>query len=248
MELGYQLLLLRKARQGERLGLVQMLLASRSRNPIQRALNSREIISHSSDSLFAYTFWYVYLYRQNSLICLTVFALTSSGILQNVKNLSASAGEVRDNGLIPESGRSPGGGHSNALQYSCLENPMNRGSWQATVHGVAESDTTEWQPAYTCVLVLFFFLCQNEAPWGQGSLFYSLMYPKCLCWCLEQWVNEWMDEISFFESQCSSVAQSCPPLCDPMDCWGKKKSHKDFTISPLGKKSRNSPFAEIVSL
>ena len=42
-------------------------------------------------------------------------------------------------GLVPGSGRSPGGGHGNPLQYSCLENPMGRGAWQATVHGVAKS-------------------------------------------------------------------------------------------------------------
>ena len=49
-----------------------------------------------------------------------------------------------DLGLIPGSGRSPGGGHDNPLQYSCLENPMERGAWWATVHrGCKESDTTE---------------------------------------------------------------------------------------------------------
>ena len=52
-----------------------------------------------------------------------------------VKNPPASAGDVRDLGLIPGSGRSPGGGHGNPLQYSCLENPMDRGAWWATVHG-----------------------------------------------------------------------------------------------------------------
>ena len=61
-----------------------------------------------------------------------------------VKNLPASAGDIRDAGLIPGLGRSPGGGHSNPLRYSCLENPMDRGSWWATVHGVArELDMTE---------------------------------------------------------------------------------------------------------
>ena len=48
-----------------------------------------------------------------------------------------SAHSVRDPGLIPESGRSPGGGHGSPLQYSCLENPMDRGAWWAAVHGVA---------------------------------------------------------------------------------------------------------------
>ena len=60
-----------------------------------------------------------------------------------VKNLPGSVGDVRDTGLIPELGRSPGGGHGNQLQYSCLENPMDRGAWRATVRRVAESDTTE---------------------------------------------------------------------------------------------------------
>ena len=54
-----------------------------------------------------------------------------------VKNLPANAEEVRDVGSIPGSRRSPGGGHSNPLQYSCLENPMDGGAWWATVHGVA---------------------------------------------------------------------------------------------------------------
>ena len=58
-----------------------------------------------------------------------------------VKNLLANAGDIRDAGLIPELGRSPGGGHDNPLQYSCLENPRDRGSWWATVHRVAQSWT-----------------------------------------------------------------------------------------------------------
>ena len=58
-----------------------------------------------------------------------------------VKNLPVNAGDVRDVGSIAGSGRSPGGGHSNPLQYSCLENPMDKGACQATVHGVAKSRT-----------------------------------------------------------------------------------------------------------
>ena len=59
-----------------------------------------------------------------------------------VKNPPVSAGNMRDEGLIPESGRSSGGGHGNPLQYSCLENAMDRGARQATVQRVAELDTT----------------------------------------------------------------------------------------------------------
>ena len=68
-----------------------------------------------------------------------------------VKKPPANAGDIRDTSSIPESERSLGGGHGNPLQYSCLENPMDRGAWRATVHGVTESDTTEatWHTACT---------------------------------------------------------------------------------------------------
>ena len=58
-----------------------------------------------------------------------------------VKNLPANARDLRAAGSIPKSGRSPGGQHGNPLQYSCLENPMDRGAWQATVHSVTKSQT-----------------------------------------------------------------------------------------------------------
>ena len=56
-----------------------------------------------------------------------------------VKNPPASAGDARDTGSIPGSGRSLGEGDGNSLQYSCLENPKDRGIWRTTVHGVTES-------------------------------------------------------------------------------------------------------------
>ena len=58
-----------------------------------------------------------------------------------VKNPPANGGGARDSGLIPGSGRSPGEGNGNPLQYSCLGNSRDRGAWQATVHGVAKSQT-----------------------------------------------------------------------------------------------------------
>ena len=58
-----------------------------------------------------------------------------------VKNPPANAGDVRDVGLIPGSGRSPGGGNGNPLWYSCLGSPVDRGAWRATVQRVAKSRT-----------------------------------------------------------------------------------------------------------
>ena len=61
----------------------------------------------------------------------------------SVKNRPANVGDLRDMGLIPGLGRSLGEGNGDPLQYSCLENPMDKGAWRITVHGVAESDITE---------------------------------------------------------------------------------------------------------
>ena len=65
----------------------------------------------------------------------------ASQVATVVKNPPANAGDVRDAGLIPGLGRSPGGGHGNPLQYSCLENPRNRGDWRTTVHSVTKNWT-----------------------------------------------------------------------------------------------------------
>ena len=66
-----------------------------------------------------------------------------------VKNPPANAGDARDVGSIPGSGRSLGGGNDTTLQYSCLENSMGRGAWQATVHGATKSWMTECLSAHT---------------------------------------------------------------------------------------------------
>ena len=66
-----------------------------------------------------------------------------------VKKLPANAVDVREVGSIPGSGRSPGGGHGNPLQYSCLENPMDRGAWRANVHSIGESDMTTIQHTHS---------------------------------------------------------------------------------------------------
>ena len=66
-----------------------------------------------------------------------------------VDNMPDNAGDIGDAGLIPGMERFPGGGNGNLLQYSCLENPVDRGAWWATVHGVTELDTTEQLSMHT---------------------------------------------------------------------------------------------------
>ena len=76
-----------------------------------------------------------------SLFSNKLFLIRASLVAQMVKNLPANAGDTGNEGLIPGLGKSPGEGNGNPLQYSCLENPMDRGAWQATVHGVKKSRT-----------------------------------------------------------------------------------------------------------
>ena len=66
-----------------------------------------------------------------------------------VKKLPDKSGDIRDTDLIPGSGRSPGGKNGNLLQYSCLENPMDRGAWWVIVHGVLKSGTQLSMRAHT---------------------------------------------------------------------------------------------------
>ena len=84
-----------------------------------------------------------------------------------VKNPSANAGDIREVGSIPGSGRSPGAGRDNPLQYSCLENPMDRGAWRGTVHGGHKRVRHNWSdlartPA--CCLTQCFLFCFLKFP------------------------------------------------------------------------------------
>ena len=77
----------------------------------------------------------------SSYILAVVYALGASQLALVVKNLPVNTGGLRDMGSIPGWGRSPGGGNGKPLQHSCLENPMDRGTWRAIVHRVAKSRT-----------------------------------------------------------------------------------------------------------
>ena len=93
-----------------------------------------------------------------------------------VENLPASAGVVRDVGSVSGLGRSPGGGHSNPLQHSCLENPMDRGAWWATSHSVCKSWTWLKQLSMHAYIVI---LC-NFHVYKLYLYIYILMYTKNL--------------------------------------------------------------------
>ena len=107
--------------------------------------------------------------------CVLSYTLEAVGFLGGtvVKKLPANAGDGWVAGLIPGSGRSPGGGNGNPLQYSCLENPVDRGDWQATVYGVTkESDTTECihTHSHTHTLSLFLSLSIRNIEELNGNL------------------------------------------------------------------------------
>ena len=90
-----------------------------------------------------------------------------------VKNPPANAGDTRDTGLIPGLERSPGGGHGNALQYSCLENPVDRGAWQAAVHWVTKS----WTQSTHIIIKGFWVRCRlrlNGMEWRRNSTLHSI--------------------------------------------------------------------------
>ena len=102
-----------------------------------------------------------------------------------VKKSPANAGDTRDRSLIPGLERYPGGGNGNLLKYSCLKNPMDRGAWQATIHGVTKSLTRLKQLSRHT---------RKIQKLANKTMFY------------------------FSSVQFSSVSQSCPTLCDPMNC------------------------------
>ena len=86
-------------------------------------------------------------------------SLGASQAAQWEENLPANAGDTGDLGSIPGSGRSLGGGHGHSLQYSCLENPMDRGAWRATVHGVTKSQTRLKRLSVHARISAFMFVC-----------------------------------------------------------------------------------------
>ena len=104
-----------------------------------------------------------------SYYCMLIFVLGFPG----GSEVKASASNAGDLGSIPGSGRSPGEGNGNPLQYSCLENPMDRGAWEATVHGVAKSQTrlSDFTTINFCLstIVSYFLLILFHFPSAKSS-------------------------------------------------------------------------------
>ena len=95
---------------------------------------------HSSKGLLALLSFFL-IFNLIFILYWNIVDLWASQVVLMVKNPPANARDIKDVGLIPGSGRSPGGEHGNPLQYSCLENPMDRGARWAIVHGVTKSQT-----------------------------------------------------------------------------------------------------------
>ena len=99
-------------------------------------LKVREVINKAASLLASDVTWSTY-----SVLCCLLPHLWASQVALVVKNPPASSGNTRDIGSVPQWGGSPRGGPGNPLQYFCLENPMDRGAWWATVHSVAKNWT-----------------------------------------------------------------------------------------------------------
>ena len=100
----------------------------------------------------------------------------------------ASARDVRDASLIPGSGRSPGGGHGNPLQYYCLENPMDRGAWWGTVHSVTQSQTWLKQLSMRAV---------NHKMHFSNYCFLRIYTQEWDCWIIWGWQRlKWLDSVT----------------------------------------------------
>ena len=160
--------------------------------PLQKSLFLNNLLSHSwlnSHPALYFSFRFIKICKNIS-ECLHALRRASQVELA-VKNPPASAGAAgaaRDTGSIPGSGRSPGEGNGNPLQYSCLENPVGREAWRATVPGVArESDTTERTHTHASWGKGSCIFAHNQTPQTQQNVIYiHEWYSVNFCWIMYQ--------------------------------------------------------------
>ena len=125
-----------------------------------------------------------------------------------LKNSPANAGDTRVVGLIPGSGRSPGEGHGNPLQYSCLENPMDRGTWRATVHGFAKSQTwlSNWALPQSHLthhwLISSYQHDTTECRFGKSKLSLRRQYKSSLGHCWSGMMIRAMQSVPLVQLKC----------------------------------------------
>ena len=117
-----------------------------------------------------------------------------------------------DPGSIPGLGRAPGEGNGNPLQCSCLENPMDGGAWQATVHGVAESDTTERLHFHFHTKI---GMVQRRLAWPLHKYDMQICEIVHIFWCFP---HSSVSKESTCKAGAAKLLQPCLTLCDPMDC------------------------------
>ena len=121
-------------------------------------------------NLFFFFFWYVLLLRY-----------WGSQVELLVKNLPASAGDRKDSHWAPRSGKSPGGRQGNLLQYTCLENPKDRGAWQAAVHRTTQSQTwLKWLSTHACTVITF---TQRKLKLRVLQKYYVRYWARLACEC-----------------------------------------------------------------
>ena len=149
-----------------------------------------------------------------------------------VKNTPSDVGDVRDAGSIPGSRRCPGEGNGNPLQHSCLDNPMDRGAWQATVHGVARSDTIYQLSTHTHTPEVN-SIYERKSPdgvykaWGLGCLTRGGLFcssnPRSRGLAADAGA-----EIPAVTATAAKLLQSCPTLCEIPKALHKSSSSDTF--------------------
>ena len=141
----------------------------------------------SASGIFVFPYFVVSLRKNSILYCITrlerddgsdsvmKYTYFSGVFFFFFKTLIFAVMQETCSGLIPGPGRSPGGGHSNPLQCSCPENFLNRGVWWVIVHGVAESDTTEW---LTLSFSLWRWISRQSLVW-KTNIYFLPVPGKC---------------------------------------------------------------------
>ena len=169
-------------------------------------------------------------------------AIGASQLALVIKNPSANAEDIRDMGSIPVSGRFPGGGHSNPLQYSCLESSMGRGAWQTTVHGITKSQTRLSDLAcmqansFTLLFPTFSLPFSPLSPRAIAGVSEWSFRPAAEIWGLER---KELDQVVVCPGHLQVVthSQSCntgPLSHETGPLWGGEIKKKNNILRPIG--------------